>query len=45
MTVCQLIMSNITDFQLDCVGDVDLQFSIMLVRKANVAEGETTRDK
>jgi hypothetical protein len=44
MSISQLITSNITDFSWIALGDVDLHFSVVAVRKANVAEEETARD-
>jgi len=32
-------------YTLTALGDVDLHFSVMLVRKANGAEEESTRDE
>jgi len=46
MLISQLITSQFIDFHSSTVlGDVDLQLSVMLVRKANAAEEETTRDE
>ena len=44
MSIIQLIMSNFTDFHSIALGDVHLHLSVMLVRTANAAEGETTGD-